>query len=368
MDNPLPLLKRAQRIVFFVGSIGERGGTERVATLIANGLSRRGYEVSIVSLWGGLTSAYALEPEISLHELFPKNRKFKWKYFEVVRGLRKYVKKRHADVVVSTDTLLILYSVPACVGRKVMKIAWEHFNFYADLDMKARKFARRLAGRMMDAIVVLTKEDLATWEKKVSGSARLTCIVNPITFPPIQLKERNWDNPVAIAVGRLTYQKGFDLLIRCWKQVAAVSPAWKLCIIGEGEDEPMLKTQIKSEGLEGVVSILPFNPHIAEYYLNASIFCLSSRFEGLPMVLLEAQAFALPSVCFNCYTGPTEVVTQEENGFILSPDDLPGFSDRIVELAGDPALRKRMGMAALKRAELYQQNHVLDRWEALLQS
>ena len=95
---------------------------------------------------------------------------------------------------------------------------------------------------------------------------------------------------------------------------------------------------------------------------------MSSRFAGPPMALLEAQAFALHTIYLQCYTGPTEVVTQEETGFILSPDDLPGFSDRIIELAGDPALRKRMGMAALKRAELYQQNHVIDRWEALLQS
>lgn len=361
-------LKKDQRIVFFVGSIGERGGTERVATLIANGLSRRGYEISIISLWGGLSSGYPLEPEISLHELFRKSRKFKWKYFEIVRGLRKYLKERKADVLISTDTILALYSVPACAGRKVTKIAWEHFNFYADLQMKARKFARYFAARMVDAIVVLTREDLATWKKKVSGRARIISIVNPITFPPIQAEDRSWDNRLAIAVGRLTYQKGFDLLIKCWKKVADVSPDWKLQIIGEGEDEQALTRQIASEGLSEIVSILPFNQHIGEYYKKASIFCLSSRFEGLPMVLLEAQAFALPSVCFNCYTGPSEVVIPQENGFILSPDDLAGFSDRILALAGDSALRERMGRNALKKADLYHENHVLDQWEALLRS
>jgi len=367
MDNPLPFSGKNRRVVFFVGSVGERGGTERVATLIANGLSRRGYEVSIISLWGGLSSGYTLDPAISLYELFSENRKFKWKYFEIVSALRKYLKRTNADVLISTDTILALYSVPASLGRKVMKIVWEHFNFYADLDIKARKIARYVAARMADAIVVLTREDLATWQKKVSGPARIVSIVNPITFLPIKPEERTWSNPLAIAVGRLTYQKGFDLLITSWKKVASVAPDWRLCIIGEGEDGPALERQIQSEGLTASVSILPFSPHIAGYYQQASIFCLSSRFEGLPMVLLEAQAFGLPSVCFDCYTGPSEVVIPRKNGLIQPAGDLQGFSDRIIELMRDPALRERMGRNALREADNYHEDRVLDQWEALLQ-
>jgi len=368
MENPGSLLKKDKRICFFVGSIGEKGGTERVATLIANGLNRRGYDVSILSLWGGLTSSYALDPDVSLHELFSENRKFKWKYLEIVRELRKYLKDNKINILVSTDTILTLYSVPACVRRKVLQIAWEHFNFYASLDLKARKFSRYFAARMVNTVVVLTEEDLKTWNRKVSGKARIVAISNPITFPPIDPQGRNWDSKLAIAAGRLTYQKGFDLLVRSWEKVAQLAPDWKLYIVGSGEDESALRGQIQSLGLDNVVSIIPFSEHIAEYFLQASVFCLSSRFEGLPMVLLEAQAFGLPSVCFNCYTGPAEVVIPDENGYIVPENDFAGFSDRIIALAQDTALRERLGRNALKRAERYQEASILDQWETLLES
>jgi len=359
---------KKKKICFFVGSIGERGGTERVTTLIANGLSERGYEIEILSLWDGLSSGYALSPSIKLSELFKERQKFKWKYLDIIRRIRKYLKEHHPDILISTDTILTLYSAPACYKKKVTQVAWEHFNFFADLKIKARLISRYIAARMVDAVIVLTKEDLAVWKKKVSGRAKIVSIPNPVTFPPLEPQDRTWDNRLAIAVGRFTYQKGFDLLIQCWEKVATASPDWKLYIIGEGEDEVSLRKQIKEGGLAHVISVLPFNQDISAYYRQASIFCLPSRFEGLPMVLLEAQSFGLPSVCFNCYTGPSDVINEGENGFVVRGDDLAGFSDRVIQLTENPALRAKIGLKALENARLFQKEPILDQWDKLFQN
>jgi glycosyltransferase involved in cell wall biosynthesis len=368
MDNSFDTEKRnSKRVCFFMGSISGRGGTERVASIIANGLAARGYEIYILSLWEGLNPGFEFNRQIQLYELFSRCRAFKWHYINVIVKLRRFLKKHRIDILIATDSILSLFAIPACVNLRIFHIVWEHFNFLTDFKLYSRRLSRYFAARWSDVIVVLTQQDLQFWNKKVSGRARIISIPNPITYPLADPADRTWNNKLAIAVGRLNYQKGFDLLIQCWKKVSASSPEWKLYIIGEGEDETLLANLIHQEDLDKIIEILPFHHNISDYYKKASIFCLSSRFEGLPMVLLEAQAFALPAVCFDCYTGPAEVVTDGENGFIVPDKDVDAFTAKVIQLTHEPELREAMGLKALSRASEFRQENILNRWEVLLQ-
>jgi glycosyltransferase involved in cell wall biosynthesis len=357
---------RPVHICFFLGSVSGQGGTERVTTLIANGLAERGYQVSLLSLWSGHEPAFPVDDRIQLAEIFDQSHKFRWKYTTIVRRLRRFLKENQIDVLISADVILVFYAIPACARTEVRHIAWEHFNFLADLKKRHRKLARRLAARFADAVVLLTRQDLHLWKPHVHRQAKLIAIPNPVTFPLISVEERSWDHKLAIAVGRLTYQKGFDRLIRGWQDIAAAAPDWQLHLIGAGEDQAALEQQIRDAGLEQVVKIIPFDQHIDAYYRKASIFCLPSRFEGLPMVLLEAQAFALPSVCFDCYTGPADVIEEGKNGFLVEEGDLPGFARRLLALIEDETRRKQMGLAALAMAGRFEKTTVIDQWDALL--
>jgi glycosyltransferase involved in cell wall biosynthesis len=357
---------RPVNVCFFLGSVSGQGGTERVTTLIANGLSERGYKVSLLSLWNGHQPAFAVDHRVRLAEIFDKPRKFRWKYTTIVRRLRRFMQENRIDVLISADVILVFYAIPACARTPVRHIAWEHFNFLADLKKGPRKLSRRLAARYADAVVLLTRQDLRLWKPHVSRRAKLMAIPNPVTFPRIGAEERSWDHKLVIAVGRLTYQKGFDLLIRGWQQIAEAAPDWQLYLIGGGEDQPMLETQIRDGRLDEVIKIIPFDEHIDRYYRKASIFCLPSRFEGLPMVLLEAQAFALPSVCFNCYTGPADVIEDGKNGFLVEEGNVPALAEKLLALIRDETRRKQMGLAARSMAGRFERNTVIDQWDALL--
>lgn len=355
-----------KRICFFMDSISGKGGTERVASLIASGMVERGHQVLILSLYNGLIPEFALHEKIRLMELFPQKRQFKWKYFGITSRMREVLRDNGIEVLIATDIILTLYTLRASRRTGIVNIGWEHFNFLTNLNLKGRRLARYLSARMADAIVVLTNQDLALWKEHVRGRARILAIPNPVTFAPIKVNAGRWESKFAVAVGRFNHQKGFDLLISLWKEVAEKIPDWRLMIVGEGEDREALETQIARDGLTDYITLVPFSSRIEVYLNRASIFCLSSRFEGLPMVLLEAQAFALPSVCFDCYTGPAEVIINGVNGFLVNDNDLAGFAARIMQLANDERLRETMGLHALSRASDFQPQNILSRWEMLL--
>lgn len=367
MSNSNNRQMHGKKICFFTGSVSGKGGTERVATIIANGLFARGYNVQVLSLWSGFEPTYSLAPGIKKHELFKENVKFKWKYIQVIRKLRCFLKREHIDVLVSVDVYLTFYSSPACIGTKIMHISWEHFNYYADLGLWSRRISRLLAAKTADAIVVLTDQDSMFWKQNLNCKARIVVISNPIMYKPIQPQERTWSNKLAISIGRLNRQKGFDLLINSWKLVCEKLPEWKLLIIGEGEEETELKQLIIKKKLEKVIEIMPFNNEVSRYYLQAGIYCLSSRFEGLPMVLLEAQAFGLPAVCFNCKTGPADIIEEDVNGLLIPENDETAFANGIIKLATDEELRKKLGVNALCKATLYEEDAILQKWQALLE-
>lgn len=358
--------QESRNICFFLASISGRGGTERVASIIANGFAQDGHTVYFLSLYAGRESCFSLHESVNLVELYAANHHFKWKYFSIISKLRKFLVTHKIDVLISTDSIMALYSVPACLNTKVFHIVWEHFNFLTNFGLLSRRISRYLAARKSNLIIVLTKQDLLLWKEKARATVNIISIPNPIFFHPIDPSPERWHNKCVIAVGRLHFQKGFDLLITCWKKIAAVAPDWKLYIIGDGPERSQLGLQIVEAGLCDAVKIMPFSVTISNYYLQASIFCLSSRFEGLPMVLLEAQAFALPAVCFNCYTGPSEVIADNVNGFLVNNSDMEEFCDSIIRLIRDEELRGRFGLNAVRMAERFEKENVLDQWRNIL--
>ena len=165
-----------------------------------------------------------------------------------------------------------------------------------------------------------------------------------------------------IAIGRYGYQKGFDYLIEAWEIIHCAQPAWTLDIIGDGEWTDRLQRQIKRKRLNHCVFLKPPTGQIEEEYRQASLLVLSSRYEGLPMVLLEAQSFGLPIVSFACKCGPGDVITDGKNGFLVSVGNLPMLADRIMRLMEDEGLRKRMGMNAYHNSKTFSEERIMQCW------
>lgn len=350
-------------VCFLTGTLNAFAGAERMAAVIANELARRGYRVHILSLWDR-DSCFELEAALRHDALFAQRPSFKRAYLATVLGIRRYLRQHRVDVLIEVDTMLTLFTLPACVGLGVRRIAWEHCNFDQDLGRRARQLARRLAVRTCQHVVVLTQRDRDKWVRGL-GARNVVAIPNALPFAmPAEPAPRT--AKVALAVGRLTYAKGFDVLLRAWQGVAQRYPDWRLDIVGDGELRDELVALRDRLGLSACVRFLPPRRDLSEVYRGASLFCLSSRYEGFGLVLIEAMAFGLPIVATDCETGPRELLCDHTTAMLAAVDDVRGLADGICYLITSSSEAAQMARHAIDMARSYDVSNVISTWFSLL--
>jgi glycosyltransferase involved in cell wall biosynthesis len=216
----------------------------------------------------------------------------------------------------------------------------------------------------LDAVIVLTEHDLATYQGALPAPARIVRIPNAVPTPPgppAPLTGR-----VLLAAGRLTPQKGFDLLIEAFAIVAREETGVTLRICGGGPQRRKLRRMVKRAGLGDRVQLPGPVKNLDEQLLEASMFVLSSRFEGLPMVLLEAMSRGVPVVSFDCPTGPGEIVEDDRNGLLVPAGDIEALAAAMLALIRDEPRRLRCGAGALETASEYALDSIGPRWTELL--
>ncbi|TCM64369.1 glycosyltransferase involved in cell wall biosynthesis [Acinetobacter calcoaceticus] len=322
-----------KNVCFLIGDINLSGGTERVTTLIANALATESNcKVNILSLSHGKQPFFEVDKRIQFHSLYKEQVSMKKNYISALWKIRKYILQHEVDTLIVVDSILCMFTVPALMGLKTKHICWEHFNFNVDLGVSFRRIGRKWAAKYCDYVVTLTKRDKELWEQGLKNiKAKIIPIANPTPYENIENTPK-LDYKIVLAMGRLTYQKGFDLLLEAWSEVCKKNNDWTLRIIGGGEDEGRLKEQAKFLGLVERIDFIPASKHVEQYYRSSSFYCMSSRFEGLPMVLLEAQAFGLPIVSFDCDTGPSELIQNNINGFLVENKNTQSFAENILKL------------------------------------
>ncbi|MGH1499352.1 glycosyltransferase family 4 protein [Yersinia proxima] len=356
-----------KKIAFFGGDISHAGGTERVSLALSNYLVKNGYQVIIISLSGNAPPKFHVDESIKIVSLFNEKKRFSLAYFSVVFRLRRVLIDESIDVLIDVDTMLALFSTTALLGTKIKHISWEHFNYKSNLNIKSRKLARKIAAKYSDAVVTLTEKDRNYWLEKNKYPKKIIAIPNPLPFESKSKLTKKHSKKI-LALGRLTYQKGFDLLLDIWAKIENMNNDWRLIIAGDGEDKQLLLDKIKILNLKNV-ELLPSTPHVNELYDQSSIYVMTSRFEGFPMVLLEAKASGLPIVAYDCDTGPSELIINHDDGFLIPFDDNNTFTCKLALLMNDDDLRESMSIKSLKNAEKYKIEVAIgDKWKRLIES
>lgn len=371
------------KIAYCIAGTRHSGGMERVLANKANYLVGQGYEVVIITTdQHGAPSFFSLDEKIKCYDLginyeenngrsfFNKLIHYPGKQWRHKKRLTDLLKKEKPDITISMFCNDVSFMPHIKDGSK--KILEIHFSKYKRIQY-GRKGLWKLADRWLsrqdekwvrrfDKFVVLTEEDRRYW----GDLDNITVIPNARTFTPSQTADM--ENKKVIAVGRYTYQKGFERLIEAWRLIAPDFPDWRLEIVGDGEQRTTLKEMTVRYGIGNSVALVPANNEIEKHYISSSVYAMTSRYEGLPMVLLEAQAFGLPIISFNCKCGPSDIVDNGKNGFLVEEGNVPAFASQLRKVMADVELRKKMSRNALEASKKFSVEPVMSRWMQLFES
>ena len=280
-------------------------------------------------------------------------------------GVKDFLLKSHYDITVSTGGAEFYFLYKIKDGSK--KVFEFHFSYdISKVWMRniSNPFKRKIWMEIQnhyDHVVVLTKTDCIKWKKWIS---KASYIYNPSTVACDHISTS--ENKSVIAVGRLSYEKGFDYLIDVWKIIYHRFPDWTLDIYGEGALKIELQNRINEIGLSAVIKLRGVTDDIVTEYQNHSIYVMTSRNEGFPLVLIEGGSCGLPIVSFNCPNGPNEIVKHGHNGFLVSPvGNVKAMANYLMQLMSDRTLRKKMGCSSFELSKRFKLENIVSEWVSL---
>ncbi len=367
------------KIVYCISGMFKSGGIERVITNKVNYLVAHGYEACIITTdQAGRPDFFPIDERVERIDLglnydqydeLPTWKRY-WKTWRL-RSLHKArleeaLKQLRADVTVSVWRHEVSFLPDLKDGsRKVLEL--HSAKDTAVLMYPVASKLRRLFGHLRvalqervaaryDRFVILTHEEQPLWK----GFTNLSVIPNALPFRPKQFADVSAKR--LIAVGRMEYQKNFPDLLRIWSRVAPTFPDWELHIYGDGWMLDGLRRQAVELGVASQVTFEGAVSDMETAYASSSIYLMTSHFEGLPMVLLEAQSVGLPVVSYACSSGPRDIITDGEDGFLVPLYDEATFAERLSTLMRDEALRTRMGKAAEVASHRYDLEVIMPQW------
>lgn len=349
-------------IILFCEALKNRAGIERMTVELAN-LMADIYDVSIVVLnaFSYESCPYQIKENvrvISLDAVFSS--KLLGSNRSSINKLREIVKDVKPIAVITVATPLIRISAPALGRLKVKNIGWEHFNIFAG--SKKGTVFKLLASWRTSATVALTEADGKAYKKFFSPN--VTVIPN---FTSIGVNEPSkCENKVLLAVGRHAPQKGFDMLVKAWAKTDA--PGWKLRIVGSGKDKQKNEQLARDLGVWDRIEFIEAHPNIAQEFQNASCFVLSSRFEGMVLVLLEAKMMGLPCVSFNCPESPKEVIQDNIDGWLVPAENIDALANELTFRLRDMEGLRKAGKEARRDAiNRYSPQAIKSIWQNLIE-
>jgi len=363
------------KIVFLIPSL-EAGGAERVITLLANYWVEKGYSIQIITLSDpNKSSFYPLSNSIQLLQTGTKKqlsglRKLLslGKQWNIIR--REVNKSKPTALIAFLDISIFLSLIlKPFINTKV--IVSERNNPYLNETNLLLKETNDFLYKYTDKLVLQTEGIAKTYSQKLQN--KIVIIPNPVVplnsslsnnSEPTKLPDANY----IVAMGRLKYQKGFDVLIKAFAAVKEELTNWSLIIIGEGEERNYLQELCKLTNVDKKVHLIGRVKSPENILAYAKLFVLPSRFEGFPNALCEAMSMGLPCIATKCKFGPSEIITDQYNGLLVEVDQVESLSEKLVTLASSEAFRSKLGTEAKKITNTFAIQKIAGQWEEVINS
>lgn len=358
------------KLLYITNGINGAGGLERVLSIKASYLADHyDYDVTILSLnEGGNEPFYEFSSKIKSLSIPVLGNLVR--YIKSYReGIKKVVGETNPDIILVCDDGLKAFFIPSILKTKIPIVYERHvskeiemnheFPFWKKALIQAKwKLMESLAQRFQK-FVVLTQGNTKEWKTLKN----LVVIPNPLSFFPEE--SSSLQTKKVIAVGKQGYQKGYDRLLPAWKMVQEKYPDWHLEIYGKIEPKANLKDIARNLKIRETVSFFPPEKDIKSKYLDASIYVMSSRYEGFGMVLIEAMACGLPCVSFDCNFGPSDIIRHDEDGLLVENGNIKALAEALFKLISHKHLRVEMGNSAKENVKRFRPETVVQEWDDL---
>lgn len=355
--------------ILLVNDQFENGGAARVACTMCNEFKSRGYNIVVVSDTEKNSVKYDLDKEIPLLKADFKSRRRNvlsrfFSMFKTAKHIRKHIEKEKPDVIIAIQANAYIRTLIANRRLHIPLIVADHTSFARKMDF-INTITRHHLYKYADGISILTHRD----EKLLGDKYPQKMVIhNPLTWD--LLHEKTNRRKTVLAAGRFDIWeiKGFDLLLQIWGQLANKFPDWTLEIAGTGKDESLkvVKDLIQQNGVENKVSLLGQVSDMKSLYSQSGVFALSSRIEGMPMVLLEAMSQGCPCVAFDVGGASSEMMI-DGGGIVVKDGDVEEFKKGLSLLMSDEEERNRCSTKAVISAGHFSIEEFMNKWESLIE-
>ncbi|MEM6752564.1 MAG: glycosyltransferase family 4 protein [Cyanobacteria bacterium P01_C01_bin.38] len=364
------------RLTLVVPSL-QSGGAERASVLLAEGLLQKGHEVSIVTLYAEEADFYELPTRVKRLALniasdSPTLFHGVWNNFNRISVLRKEIRLLQPDIVISFLKETNILTLLALINTNIPVIISEQNNPVLDasggLWDKLRIFIYPTASKVVSCSKGVN--DCFDWlseDKRAIIYNPLTPIASDQKFTNISKSVTvDSDQKLLVAMGRLTHQKGFDILLSAFHKISDKYQQWQLVILGEGELRSALEKQIEELGLTNRVMLPGVIKNPFPLLKQSEIFVLSSRYEGFGNVIIEAMACGLPVISTDCPSGPREIINHQVDGILVPTEDVWALASSIERLILDPQEAAKLAETARKTVERFKLQKIVENWEDLI--
>jgi glycosyltransferase involved in cell wall biosynthesis len=358
------------KILYIVPDVNNEGGVARVLSIKANYLIEKfGYDISILTQNKGNSSTfYEFNKKIEFHDMILKGNIFK-NFKSYRKNINQKIKEINPGVILICDNGLKAYIVPfitktktpiilECHGSRFVEDFEKNNTFFEKIFSKIKYKFKKFCASKFYKIICLSNESLTEWNPK-----NAIIIPNPVWFKTNSVSKLQ--NKKAIIIARHSFEKGLDRILPIWKKVIRKHNDWQLDIYGKSSKKRETEKLILILNLEKNVTLFEPVKEIQEKYLDASMYLMTSRHEGFPMVLIEAMAFGLPCIAYDCPVGPRAIINNNENGFLIENENETDFINAIKNLIENENLRIEMGKNAKKSSEKYNLDLIMKSWNTL---
>ncbi len=358
-----------KKLCFVCFNLEDMGGVTRVLSSLCNELCQN-YNVYVVSICDtGKENHYFLDSKIKICKINnnPTDR-IRNIILKSFGKLKKYFSENNFDVIFMEGHYIppIVLPLKFFTGSKF--VFCDHGALSNQLGDKKASFFRKIAARFSDKVVVLTKSAKGDYEKEFkTKSDKVDVIPNFIDSNILKYKkEYNVDSKHILSSGRFTSEKGFEMLVDVANEVFKKHSDWKWHIYGDGPEFNNIKDKIRENRLEKNLFLMGLADNMYEKYSNYGMFVLTSYREGFALVLLEAKMNDLPLISFDCVSGPSEIIRDSVDGYLIPCYNKKIMSEKICELIENPELRENFSLHCKDNIEMFGKSNVMKKWTELI--